>query len=119
MPMPPFLEELRSKVGDSFLVLPEEAGLVVEPVRLLGVYGGRRCRVVYPNGGTTCYVAAVYECRVVSGTPVPDGEESLEVGSFATDELAALDLSPIGRTIVRLVFGELGPFEIATEGAAT
>jgi ADP-ribose pyrophosphatase YjhB (NUDIX family) len=95
----------------------EETGLVVEPVRLLAVYGGRSCRVVYPNGDTTSYVAAFFECRVVSGTPRPNGDESLAVAYFAEDKLAALDLSPIGRTIVRLAFGQLGPFDIAPEDA--
>jgi ADP-ribose pyrophosphatase YjhB (NUDIX family) len=163
MPMPPFLEDLRRKVGDSLLVLPsasgvvfdelrrillirhsndgkwvvpggvvepdehparrvveevrEETGLVVEPVRLVALYGGPSCRVVYPSGDTTSYVAAVYECRIVSGTARPNGDESLEVGYFAEDELPALDLSPIGRTIVRLGYGQLGPLDVAPEDA--
>jgi 8-oxo-dGTP pyrophosphatase MutT (NUDIX family) len=71
----------------------EETGLHVEPVNLLGVFGGPSFRVRYANGDETGYVMVVYECRVIGGTPRPDGEEVLELRWVAPDELAAFSLS--------------------------
>ena len=45
--------------------------------RLLDVLGGSEYEVVYPNGDRVAYVTAVYEARIISGSPVPgDGELS-------------------------------------------
>jgi hypothetical protein len=72
--------------------------------KLVGVLGGPRFRVTYPNGDETAYVSAVYEARVSGGSPAPDGDETTEVGWFAPDELSAADLGPIARA----TFEELG-----------
>lgn len=71
----------------------EETGLHVEPVNLLGVFGGPSFRVHYANGDETGYVMVVYECRVLGGTPTPDGEEILELRWVAPDEIGALPTS--------------------------
>jgi 8-oxo-dGTP pyrophosphatase MutT (NUDIX family) len=71
----------------------EETGLHVEPVALLGVFGGPSFRVRYANGDETGYVMAVFECRVLDGTPTPDGEEVLELRWVAPEEISALALS--------------------------
>ena len=71
----------------------EETGLHVEPVNLLGVFGGPSFRVRYANGDETGYVMVVFECRVLGGTPVPDGEEVLELRWVAPDEVGAFALS--------------------------
>lgn len=78
----------------------EETGLEVRPTRLVGVYGGAGCRVEYPNGDQVSCVVSLFECEVVSGYPRPDGEESLEVDFFAAEELASLNVSSIGRTLL-------------------
>ncbi|HYC55608.1 MAG TPA: NUDIX domain-containing protein [Candidatus Binatia bacterium] len=78
----------------------EEAALHVEPVELLGVFGGPEFRVEYDNGDVVAYVIAAYRCRVLSGTPKPDGEETLEVRFVTAQELAALDLAPWARTVL-------------------
>ena len=55
----------------------EEIGVDVELVRLLDVLGGPDYEVTYPNGDRVACVAAVYEARIVRGTPVvSDGELS-------------------------------------------
>lgn len=131
MPMPPFLAELRERIGHAPVLLPgvsavvrdgagdilcllrsdthewslpsgicepgeepaqtivrellEEAGLVVRPERVLGVYGGTH--VEYPNGDVADYVSIMFACRVLSGTPEPRDGEALEVRFFPPDAL--------------------------------
>lgn len=82
----------------------EETGLTVAPVRILGVYGGPEFVVAYPNGDRTAYVMTVFECRPVSGTPQPDRQETLEIGYFSRDDLAALPLSRWARVVLPDVF---------------
>lgn len=45
----------------------EETGLYIAPVRILGVYGGPSCLVIYPNGDRTTYVMTAFECEVRGG----------------------------------------------------
>jgi ADP-ribose pyrophosphatase YjhB (NUDIX family) len=68
----------------------EETGLRIEPLRVLGVFGGPEFVVSYPNGDRTSYVSVVFEARVVSGELVPDGEEVLEAGYFTRDQLEGM-----------------------------
>ncbi|MGA2665569.1 MAG: NUDIX domain-containing protein [Nitrososphaerales archaeon] len=68
----------------------EETGVVVEPIRVVGAYGGPEHRVVYPNGDVVSYVMTLFEARLVSGVPVPDDEETLEVRYFSREELASV-----------------------------
>lgn len=78
----------------------EETGLEVRPKKLIGVYGGVGCRVDYPNGDQVSCVVSLFACEVVGGTMRPDGEESLEIGFFSEAELASLNISTIGRTLL-------------------
>jgi 8-oxo-dGTP pyrophosphatase MutT (NUDIX family) len=64
----------------------EETGYEVEPIRVLGVYGGPGHRLVYANGDVVSYVAIAFEARIV-------GEEISEVRWFTEAELAGLPLS--------------------------
>ena len=72
----------------------EETGLHVEPVRITGVYGGHR--VQYGNGDEVEYFMTVFECRRLSGTLRPDGEETLDVKFF--DDFA-LVFENVGRRL--------------------
>src|SRR5262245_15173251 len=81
----------------------EEAGIVVEPVRIAGVYGGPEYHVTYANGDETAWVATVFEVRLVSGEPAPSDDETSEVGWFAADELDALPQSEATRLTLRAV----------------
>jgi hypothetical protein len=45
----------------------------------------------------------VYECRL-GGPPQPDGVETLELGWKTSAELAELELSPWGRTVLPEIF---------------
>jgi 8-oxo-dGTP pyrophosphatase MutT (NUDIX family) len=72
----------------------EEAGVVVEPARLIGVYGGPDFEVRYANGDRVSYLMTVFECRLLRGTPVADGAETLEHGWFGEGDLAELEVAP-------------------------
>lgn len=63
----------------------EETGVRVEVERLVGAWTGPEVR--HPNGDRAQYVVTVHRCRPVGGHAAPDGDESLEVGWFAVDEL--------------------------------
>ncbi len=68
----------------------EEVGLVVEPVRVFGVYGGAGYEILYGNGDRAAYVMTAFECRIVGGALRPDGEEVLEAGWFGPEEVRGL-----------------------------
>lgn len=72
----------------------EETGLLVEPVRLIGVYGGPDLQIAYPNGDQVAIQSTVFECRIIGGQPSPDGQESLAVDFFPVEALTSGDLLP-------------------------
>jgi 8-oxo-dGTP diphosphatase len=81
----------------------EETGLTVKPTRIFGVYGGPEFIVRYANGDETQYVSTMFECQVVGGEIMPDGDEILVARFFTKDEALALPLSPwLTRMIARL-----------------
>ncbi len=65
----------------------EETGLAVEPVRIIGVYGGPSLVVTYPNGDQVAVTSIVFECRVLAGELRTDDDESLDLQYFPTDAL--------------------------------
>lgn len=62
----------------------EETGLEVGELALFDVFTGEH---VYPGGNQAVTVSVVYTSDDVSGSPVADGEESLELRYFALDAL--------------------------------
>lgn len=70
----------------------EETGLHVEPLRITGVYGGNRVR--YSNGDEVEYITTTFECRRLSGTLRPDGEETLDVKFFERSDLSSPEIAP-------------------------
>jgi 8-oxo-dGTP diphosphatase len=72
----------------------EEARLLVEPARVLGVYGGPEFLITYASGDQVTYLMTVFECRILQGQMQPDGFETLELAYFAESELASLNLAP-------------------------
>ncbi len=53
----------------------EELRLHVEPIAVLGSFGGPSFRITYTNGDVVSYVLTAYECRCLGGSLRPDGEE--------------------------------------------
>jgi 8-oxo-dGTP pyrophosphatase MutT (NUDIX family) len=78
----------------------EETGLLVEPTRVLGVYGGPEFHVTYASGDEVSYLMIVFECRVVGGQMRRDGIETLDLGYFSEADLAALKLPPWARIVL-------------------
>jgi 8-oxo-dGTP pyrophosphatase MutT (NUDIX family) len=100
------VEPLEAPANAAVREMWEETGLVVEPTRIVGVYGGPEFVVRYANGDETSYVITVLEARRVGGEPRPDGEEVLEVRWVARDEVDALKTPPWMPEMLRDVFDE-------------
>jgi 8-oxo-dGTP pyrophosphatase MutT (NUDIX family) len=84
--------------------MQEETALLVEPFRIIGVYGGPEYRVVYPNGDVVSYVMTAFECKVVSGEATPDYEETVEVRWFSESELDSIPTPHWTRIVLRDAF---------------
>jgi 8-oxo-dGTP pyrophosphatase MutT (NUDIX family) len=82
----------------------EETGLLVEPGRLIGVFGGPEFHITYPHGDAAYYTAIAFEARVISGTHRPDGAEIKSLRYFTKAECEHLALSPSSRVIARRAF---------------
>src|SRR5215510_11650144 len=72
----------------------EETGLWIEPVRILGVYGGPEFVVRYSNGDRTSYIMTVFEGRTLGGELHPVDEETADLAYFSQDEVATLKVQP-------------------------
>ena len=79
----------------------EEAGITVEPVRILGVFGGPEYRITFSNGDEAGWIVTVFEARILAGEPAPSDDETQAVGWFTAEEIAALDLAPSMRETLR------------------
>ncbi len=94
----------------------EETGVLVEPTRVVGVYGGPRFRHTHANGDQIASVFTLFVCRVVDASNLsPDGQESLAVQFLPTADAMPL-LTPRWQERMALAFA-LQPsahFEAAT-----
>jgi 8-oxo-dGTP pyrophosphatase MutT (NUDIX family) len=89
----------------------EETGLVVEPLRLIGVYSdpAHHQIVTYPDGNVVHYVSSVFECTVRAGH-LTCGEESLELDWFDPERLPE-DVMLISTIRIRdALAGQVGAF---------
>jgi 8-oxo-dGTP pyrophosphatase MutT (NUDIX family) len=70
----------------------EETGLYVEPIRILGAYGGNEnFHWQYNNGDEVIYVTIAFEAKVIGGELKPQDREILELRYFSQDEIELLD----------------------------
>jgi 8-oxo-dGTP pyrophosphatase MutT (NUDIX family) len=72
----------------------EETGLIVRPIRLIGVHAEPMVR--YANGDVVLYFTATFLCQPIGGELKIGDDESLEVRYFSPDALP--DLVPAQRT---------------------
>ena len=75
----------------------EETGLIVEPTRILGVYGGPAFVGCYPNGDEAQYISTMFECDVVGGELHGDGDDGDEIRSarfWSRDDALRLPVGP-------------------------
>ncbi|URN93805.1 MAG: NUDIX domain-containing protein [Candidatus Pristimantibacillus lignocellulolyticus] len=77
----------------------EETGLDIEPIRIIGVYGGKEQRLTYKNGHQVEYVTIVFECTIKDGQLDPDNEEMKELKFFSEDQIP-----PIANTFPDYIF---------------
>jgi 8-oxo-dGTP pyrophosphatase MutT (NUDIX family) len=70
----------------------EETGLVVAPTEVLGVFGGRHFRYVYPNGDAVEYTVVLFRCAVTRGTNRELDRETKSLRYFAQSEMPRLAL---------------------------
>jgi 8-oxo-dGTP diphosphatase len=87
----------------------EETGLRVEPVRIVGVYGGKKLVGQYGNGDKFGYVSIAFECRVIGGEIDSDNDESLDVRWFNHDDLPE-NIMPVHRIRIEHGFNRDTPF---------
>ena len=78
----------------------EEISADVQLVRLVDVLGGPDYEVSYPNGDRTAYVTAVYEARIINGSPAPGDGELSELAWFTPGELPGLQVSRFSRALL-------------------
>lgn len=79
----------------------EEAGVEVRVDRIRNAVGGPGYRVHYPNGDLCAYVSTVFDAVIVAGEPRAGDEEVGRVCWFAPSDIAALDLDPLNRHLLR------------------
>jgi 8-oxo-dGTP pyrophosphatase MutT (NUDIX family) len=84
----------------------EETGLVTEPIRIIGLFGGPNFEMVYRNGDRVTYVQTVFECRILGGAPRPDGVETLQLAYFSETEIVDLSIPAWMEVVMPVVFGE-------------
>src|SRR5581483_5863881 len=92
----------------------EEAGIVVQLLRIVGVYGGGpHFQGRYANGDEVAWVTTLFEARIESGEPRPSDDETADVRWATPAEAAQLDLSPSTRWILERALEE-SPFDEST-----
>jgi ADP-ribose pyrophosphatase YjhB (NUDIX family) len=70
----------------------EETGLEVVPKEILGVFGGRDFRYVYPNGNAVEYAVVLYRCTVTRETSAARDPETKSLRYFEMAEMPRLAL---------------------------
>lgn len=68
----------------------EETGLMVNPLRIIGVFGGEKYTYEYINGDRVQYSVIVFECAIVKGTLRSVDGEAEELVFFSGGEFPEL-----------------------------
>lgn len=66
----------------------EETGLLVEPVRLVGIYTSTEHNYTYPNGDQVQGWGAFFECRIVGGSLQAQDGEALDLAFVPPQDLS-------------------------------
>ena len=79
----------------------EETGLLVEPVRVIGVYSSPDVHqvITYPDGTVVHYISTALECMITGGT-LACGPESLEL-AWCDPEAPPPTLMPVAHIRLR------------------
>jgi len=87
----------------------EETGLIVEVNGILGVFGGEKLVVQYPNGDRASYVNVLFSGKITGGSLQADGHEILELRYLSLEELRALPFHRWMEMALPRVFSHGGP----------
>ena len=87
----------------------EEASLQVEPIRIMGVYGGKNFLTEHPNGDLVDYKDTVIACRIVGGEMQPDLEEITRLGFFSPAEMVEMTLPAWMHEILPQIYSQNEP----------
>ncbi|MGQ0683678.1 NUDIX domain-containing protein [Bradyrhizobium sp.] len=82
----------------------EETGLLVQPRKLIGVFGGDEFHITYRHGDVAYYTTIAFEACVIAGSHRPDGEEIKSLRYFTKNECEHLVLSPASQLIAARAF---------------
>lgn len=82
----------------------EETGLLVEPTRLIGVYGGPDLCLTYPNRDVVSYVGISFAAKVVGGTERPCDDEVDRLGWFERDAALEVPMATHTRKLIADAF---------------
>ena len=85
----------------------EETGLLVEPIGLIGMFGGPNFVVTYENGDETQYVMAVYECSIRSGDIVQSSDVVTACRYISEASFDTLRVSPWTRDVLPLCYSRV------------
>lgn len=70
----------------------EETGILVDPTRILGVFGGREFRYTYPNGHQVEYVVTLFKCHVLNDSGTWTDPETEALRYFSKADMPSLAL---------------------------
>ena len=86
----------------------EETGLLTEPTRILGVFGGPECMITYPNGDQATYVTTVFECEVRAGTLRHASDETIAARFVGKADLPEYRTTVWARYVLPRLYGREG-----------
>ncbi len=86
----------------------EETGLLVEPTKVLGVFGGPEFQIRYPNGDLVSYVTIVFRVRRLAGEARPDRLEASALRFVSHDDVAGLPMAVWTKEMVTRAFEHQG-----------
>ena len=70
----------------------EETGLIVNPIKILGVFGGEQFRYKYPNGSEVEYTIILMKCSIVKDTELITDFETKSIQYFDKNSMPELAL---------------------------
>ncbi|MCX6044066.1 MAG: NUDIX domain-containing protein [Chloroflexi bacterium] len=80
----------------------EETGVLIEPTRVIAIFGGAAFSHSFPGGDQIVNYGVVFAGRFVSGQPTPDGIESTAVDLFPLTALPTELMSPRWRKLIAI-----------------
>lgn len=78
----------------------EETDLTVSLLNIHGVYGGEEFRIQYANGDRVGYVMIVFQAKIDSGQPFPDGNEIRQIEFMSLNRIRSSDTAKWVTTVL-------------------